>query len=145
MRNPSEAVEQHLKQLNIFCFAILSGVVIFGGVVWFLLNGGGFTPPDGIPTYFATLFNLVALAALLKAFFLPRLFPPPAPGAPEESRLDWHRKDTLLGFALREGGAFIALVGVLLTGRISGGFAVAGLAILAMAFAWPRVDQLQDF
>ena len=24
-------------------------------------------------------------------------------------------------------------------------FAIAGLAILAMALAWPRVDQLQDF
>jgi len=96
MRNPSEAVEQQLKQLSIICFAIVSGVVIFGGVVWYLLNSGGFTPPEGLPTYLATLFNLVAL------------------------------------------------VGVLLTGQQAGGFAMAGLAVVTMAFSWPRGDQLQS-
>ena len=42
MRNPSEAVEQHLRQMGIICFAIVSGVVIFWGVVWYLLGSGGF-------------------------------------------------------------------------------------------------------
>lgn len=145
MRNPSEAVEQHLKQLGIICLAIASGVVIFGGVVWYLLNSGGFTPAEGLPGYLATLFNLAALVALLKAHFLPRLFPPPPSGAPEESRLAWHKRNTILGFAIREGAAFIALVGVLMTGQQAGGFTIAGLAIVAMAFAWPRLDQFQDF
>jgi len=144
MRNVSEAVEQHLKQLAIICFAIVSGVVIFGGVVWYLVNSGGFTPPEGLPSYVATLFNLVALATLLKAHFLPRLFPAPSSGAPEESRLAWHKRNTILGFAIREGAAFIALVGVLMTGQQAGGFTMAGLAIVAMVFAWPRPDQLQD-
>jgi hypothetical protein len=143
MRNPSEAVEQHLKQLGIISFAIVSGVVIFGGVVWYLLNSGGFTPPDGLPTYLATLFNLMALVALVKAHFLPRLFSAPPPEAPEESRLAWHKRKTILGFAIREGAAFIALVGVLLTGQQAGGFAMAGLAVVTMVFAWPRGDQLQ--
>jgi len=144
MRNPSEAVEQQLKQLSIICFAIVSGVVIFGGVVWYLLNSGGFTPPEGLPTYLATLFNLVALVALVKAHFLPRFFSAPPSDAPEESLLAWHKRNTILGFAIREGAAFIALVGVLLTGQQAGGFAMAGLAVVTMAFSWPRGDQLQS-
>ncbi len=144
MQRPSEAVEQHLKRISIICVGIMAGVVIFGGVVWYLLNSGLFTPPEGLPSYLATLFNLVALVAIVKAHFVPRLFPAPPFDASEESRLGWHNRNTLLGFALREGGAAIALVGVLLTGQQAGGFAMAGLAIVAMVFAWPRLDQIQD-
>jgi hypothetical protein len=144
MRNPSEAVREHLRKLGMICFAILTGVVIFGGVVWYLLDSGAFSPLEGLPPYFATLFNLVAMVAILKAHFLPRFFqrPPLAPEAPEEAWLAWHNKTTIVGFALREGAAFIALVGVLLTGRQTGGFAMAGLAVLSMIMAWPRADQL---
>lgn len=143
MRNPSEDVQQHLNQLTIICFAILSGVVIFGGVVWYLINGGVFTPPEGLPSYLAILFNLVALVALVKAHFLPRLFPHPGVGASEEERLAWHKRNTIVGFALREGAALIALVGVLLTGQQAGGFAMVGLVLVAMVFAWPKADQIQ--
>lgn len=144
MRYLSEAVKQHLKQLNIICFAIVAGVLIFAGVVWFLVTGGGFTPLEGLPPYLATVLNLVGLVFLGKAYLLPRLSPPPAPGAPEEARIAWHKRNTILGFALREGGAFVPLVGVLLTGRMAGGYAVAGLAILAMVFGWPRADQVTE-
>jgi hypothetical protein len=48
-----------------------------------------------------------------------------------------------VGFALREGAALIALVGVLLTGQQAGGFAMVGLVLVAMFFAWPRVDQIR--
>jgi hypothetical protein len=143
MRNPSAAVEQHLRKMGLVCSAILSGVVVFSAVVWYLVNRGGFTSPEGLPNYLATLFNLVAFVALLKAHFLPRLFPPPPAGASEEALLTRHGRNTILGFALREGAGFIALVGVLLTGRQAGGFALAGLAIIAMVFAWPRLDQLE--
>jgi hypothetical protein len=144
MQNPSEAVQQHLRFLSIICGAILSGVVIFSGVVWYLLNAGGFTPPEGLPGFTGTLANVVALVAILKAALLPRLFPPPGRGAAETDLLAWHRKNTVLGFALREAGGLIALVGVLLTGRQAGGFAMAGLAVVSMALAWPRRDQLLE-
>ena len=35
----SEAVRSHLRQTNIVGFAILAGILIFSGVVWFLLEG----------------------------------------------------------------------------------------------------------
>ena len=144
MPNPSEAVEHHLKRMGIICFAILSGVVIFAGVVWYLTTNGVAPLMEGPPSYLANLFNLVALVALVKAHFLPRLFPAPPSDAPEGTRLAWHSRNTLLGFALREGGALIALVGVLLTGQQTGGFAITGLAIVTMVIAWPRLDQIQD-
>jgi len=145
MRRPSEAVEKHLNQLTIICFAIMMGVVIFGGVVWYLLSSRSFTPPDGLPVYLALVCNLLALVFLVKAFLLPRLSPPPSsPEAPDEAWLAWHKRTTILGFALREGGAIVALVGVLLTGQLAGGFALAGLAVLSMVFAWPRAEQLES-
>lgn len=142
MHKPSEAAQEHLKQLGIICFAIMSGVVIFAGVVWYLMNASSFSPPEGIPAYLAALFNLVALVAIVKAQLLPRIHRPPHPDAPEESHLAWHKRGTIIAFALREGGAFMALVGVLLTGRQGAGFALAGLAILAMVAGWPRVGQI---
>ena len=144
MRNSSEAVQSHLKQLGMVCFAILMGVVIFCGVVWYLVNPGGFTPLEGLPSYLPTVLNLVALVLLLKAHLLPRLLPPPGSGADEESRLAWHRRNTILAFALREGAAIIVLVGILLTGQQTGGFAVVGLALVAMILGWPRLSQLQS-
>lgn len=139
----SEAVGQHIRQLGIICVAIVSGVAIFGGVVWVLLTGGGYTPSDGIPDYLGLILNLTGLAFLAKAQLLPRFRPPPPPSAPEADRIAWHRLTTILAFALREGAAFLGLVGALLTGRMAGGFAVAGLAILSMIFAWPRPEQVQ--
>ncbi len=145
MRNPSEAVQQHLRRLGVICFAILMGVVIFGGVVWYLLESGSFSPPGNLPPYLATVFNLVALVAILKAYLLPRFFqrPPEAPEAPEEAWLAWHNRTTIVGFALREGAALVALVGVLVTGQRIGGFAMAGLAVLSMILAWPRSEHLE--
>ena len=95
-----------------------------------------------MPGYLATLFNVVALVAIVKAFFLPRLLSPPPREASEKGLLAWHQRTTIIGFALREGAGFIALVGVMLTGQQAGGFAMAGLAIVAMALAWPREEQI---
>ena len=144
MRRPSERVDHHLRQLGVICSAMLMGVVVLGGIVWYLLNSGGFTPPEGMPGFSAILFNLVALVAIVKTLFLPRLFPPPTEGAPEEELLAWHQRTTIVGFALREAAALTALVGVMLTGQQVGGFAMAGLALVAMVLAWPRLEQLQN-
>ena len=142
MRRQSEAFAQHLRQLSVICFALMTGISLFGGIVWYLLNGGGFTPPDGIPGYLSTLLNVLALLAIVKALFLPRLFPPPPRDASEEGLLAWHQRATIIGFALRDGAAMMALVGVLITGQQPGGFAVAGLAVLSMGLSWPRANQI---
>jgi hypothetical protein len=139
----SEEVQGHLRQLTIICLAILSGVIIFSGVVWYLLRTGDLPPGDlDLPSWMGTLFNGVALLVLVKAYLLPRLFRAPGPGAPEDAVLAWHKRNTILGFALREGAAFIALVGALLTGRLTGASAMVGLAVVTMILAWPRAEQL---
>jgi len=35
-------------------------------------------------------------------------------------------------------------LGALLTGRLTGAIAVAGLAVFAMALAWPRASQIEN-
>ncbi len=142
MQQPSDALAQHLGRLKILCGAILAGVVIFAAVVWFLLRSGTFTPPETIPPYLAMLLNLAGLLLIVSAHFLPRFFSRPHRDAPEEAYLGRHGQVTIISFALREGGAFMALVGALLTGQMLGGVAVAGLAVLTMLLAWPREEQV---
>jgi hypothetical protein len=141
----SDAVHRHLRQLAIICFAIFSGVIVFWAVVWHLLSNGSLPPKDlDLPTWMGTLFNVVALVALVKAHILPRLLPAPGPGASDEEVLAWHKRNTIMGFALREGGAIIALVGAMLTGRLAGTSAVVVLAVLTMVLAWPRQEQMES-
>lgn len=142
MRKPSDAVAQHLRRLKILCSAILAGVVIFAAVVWFLLTSGAVTPSETLPSYLATLLNLGGLLLIVTAHFLPRFFRRPPEEAPEEAHLARHGQVTLVTFALREAGAFAALVGALLTGQMTGGVAVASLAVFTMLLAWPREEQI---
>ena len=140
----SEEVQAHLRQLSIICFAVFSGVVIFTVVVWYLLASGDFPPEDlDFPSWMGSMFNAVALVALVKAHFIPRLFGKPGPGAPETAWMAWHKKTIIVGFALREGAAFVALVGAMLTGQLVGAIIMVGLAIISMIPAWPRVEQMQ--
>lgn len=139
----SEETRAHLQQLSIVCLAILSGVLVFAGVTWYLLSSGRL-PPDGLTLspWIGTTFNVLALVLLAKAHLLPRLFSPPAAGMPEGVRLSWHKRNTILGFALREAAALIALVGAMLTGQLTGATLLVGLVILTMILAWPREGQL---
>ena len=140
----SEKVQAHLRQLNLICLAFLSGVLIYSGVVWFLLTSGSMPPEDlDLAPWVGTLFNGIALVALVTAYFPPRHLRAPARDASDEDLISWHRTATLVGFSLREGAALIALVGALLTGKVLGAIAMVGWAILAMILAWPRAEQLQ--
>jgi hypothetical protein len=140
---PSEGVRNHLKLMNILSFAILSGILIFAGVVWFLLRSGELPPTNiEIPPWVGLLFDAAALVALLTAHFLPWIFGKPERGAPEEAVLAWHRKTVIVGSAFREAAAFIALVGAMLTGGLTGAVTMVGLAVFTMVLAWPRERQL---
>jgi hypothetical protein len=142
---PSEATKGHLTQLSIICFAILTGVVIFAGVVWYLLKTGSMPPQDmELPSWTGTLLNVAALVALIKAQLLPRLLGRPTRDAPEEAHLAWHKRTVIVGFALREAAALLALVGVMLSGQMVGASVMVGLAVLSMVLAWPREAQLSS-
>jgi len=142
--NQSEAVRTHLNQLSIIASAIFAGVAILAGVVWYLLSTGAMPPQDmELPGWMGTTFNAVALVILVKAYLLPRIFTRPGQDAPEKAILAWHKKTTIIGFALREAAAFTALVGAMLTGQLVGAIVMVGLAFVTMILAWPRAEQLQ--
>jgi hypothetical protein len=82
MRRQSEAVEQHLRQMGIVCFAILMGTVLVAG----------YSPSQEFPSYLVLGANLLALVVILKAQFLHRFFPGPGPQAPEEAVLAWPKE-----------------------------------------------------
>jgi hypothetical protein len=139
-----EAISTHLRQLQIICVAIMSGVVIFSGVVWYLLASGAVSPSlAGTVPYLGTLLNLMGLSLLVIAHYFPVLMKAPGRDASQEDFVAWHRVSTVIAYAIREGAAIMALVGVLLTGRTGMGSAVVGLAIVAMILAWPKTSQLE--
>lgn len=141
---PPEAIQAHMKQISLFCGAIFGGVAVFAGVVWYLLRSGSMPPADlELPSWLGTLLNATALVALVKAQLLPRIFARPGAGSQEGDQIAWHRKTTLVGFALREVAAFFALVGAMLTGQMAGAAVVVGLVFFAMVLAWPRVGDLE--
>jgi hypothetical protein len=113
-------------------------------VVWFLLTSGNAPPEDlDLAPWAGTLFNGIALVALVRAHFPPKHLRAPPRDASEEELIAWHRQATLVGFALRDGAALFALVGAQLTGKVVGAMALVGWAIIAMILAWPRAEQLQ--
>jgi hypothetical protein len=140
----SEPVQAHLRRLTLICFAFLSGILIYSGVVWFLLTSGSMPPEDlDLAPWMGTLFNGVALVVLVTAHFWPKLLRAPGRDASDEDLIAWHKRTTLSGFSLREGAALIALVGALLTGKVVGAIALVGWAIIAMLLAWPRKEQIE--
>jgi len=139
----SEAVRAHFNVLSIFCGASFAGVAIFSGVVWYLLSSGSMPPGDlDLPPWSGMLLNVIALVVLMKASFLPRLMGRPTAGPSEQDVLAWHKKTTFVGFALREGAGFLALVGAMLTGQVAVAALMVGLVFVSMILAWPREDQL---
>ena len=142
--NQSEGVRTHLNQLSIIASAIIAGVAIFAVVVWYLLSTGAMPPQDmDLPGWMGTGFNALALVMLVKAYLLPRIFSRPGQGAPEEAMLAWHKKTTIVGFALREAAAFTALVGAMLTAQIVGAIVMVGLTFVTMILTWPRAAQIR--
>lgn len=142
--SPSSEVQQHLRTLYMICGAILSGVVLFGVVVFVLLRSGAMGSTEQVPDSVGLILNLAGLSVLVVAHFLPRTIPRPAKDASLEAAFAWHKKTVIIATALREGAAFMALVGVLLTGSWPPGIGVAGLAVLTILLGWPREAQIQE-
>jgi hypothetical protein len=137
--------KQHLRTLNIICAAIVSGIVALGVVVYVLLRSGTLGPDPSVSDLTGMVINLMALAVLVVAQFLPRQLPRPGAGASGAEVFAWHKKTIIIATALREGAAFLALVGILLTGSWSPGIGVVVLAVLLILLGWPRETQLQEY
>ena len=139
----SPAVRDHMKQMRIICSAIIGGVTVFAGVVYYLHSTGSFTGGDlDLPDWVGMLLNGVALALLLGAHLVRQIFSPPARPRDEEAALTWHRQTIIVGFAVREAAAFTALVGALLTGEVLGAGTMVALTYISMTMAWPRRAQI---
>ncbi|MFC1660143.1 hypothetical protein ACFL3S_01580 [Gemmatimonadota bacterium] len=141
----SGLIQQHLRTLSILSAAIVSGIVLFGAVVFYLLSSGGLGQGSDVPGSTGLILYLSALSVLVVAHFLPKALETPGRGASLEEVLAWHKKTTLIAMGLREGAAFMALVGIMLTGSWTPGIGVAGLAILTIVLGWPRETQIQGY
>jgi F0F1-type ATP synthase membrane subunit c/vacuolar-type H+-ATPase subunit K len=132
---PDEKDREALRTLRLVCVALMAGVVVLGVVVAALLLGGRLLLPV---TGGYALLSLVAAPLLESA--LRRV---PA-GADRAQAMGRFSTAVIVGMALREGAALLAVVAALLTGDLAWGLGLATVVLLAMALALPTDRKLQD-
>jgi hypothetical protein len=133
------------RTTQIIVAALLAGLATFLGVAFILRQGGAFANrgAGGAPilTYVAVAFGAMLLAA---SWFLPRLIAAnmrrglatrPRQGQ-EEALLGVYQTTTIVGAALNEGPAFLALIAYMIEGSPVA-LAVAGLLMGALAARFP--------
>jgi hypothetical protein len=141
-------VDEALRFLNVVCGALIVSVGAFAMVAWFVASGPGAQGVVGppVPTGVAVFGAVVGVALLLAAPVIYRKMLERATGGRAQERettaLESFRLATMLAFILREGAAIVGLMLTLLTNEPMWCYALAGMAIVAMIWGWPRPDQL---
>ena len=139
-----EVLRRHFQLLTILCFAIMSGVVIFGAVAGYLHYSGLLEPTLSEVPYVR---EGMVVAGILMVLSVPRLGKGMGPGPSDQSVeavLGKHKTSVIVTFALSEGVAFLVLVLGLLSGEMALGLGIAGLAVLGMALRWPMRTKLEE-
>ena len=139
-----EVLRRHFQLLTILCFAIMSGVVIFGAVAGWLSYSGMLEPTLAEVPYVR---EGIVLAGILMVLSVPRLGKAMGPGPSDqgvEAVLGKHKTSVIVTFALSEGVAFLVLVLGMLSGEMTLGLGIAALAVLGMAIRWPKRGYLED-
>ncbi len=143
-RGREEVLRKHFQMLTLFCFAIMSGVVIFGIVAGYLHYTGMLQPTLAEVPFVR---EAMVVAGILMVLSVPRLGKVMGPGPTDrsvEAVLGKHKTSVIVTFALSEGVAFLVLVLGLLSGDMTLGLSIAALAVLAMVIRWPKRTSLED-
>lgn len=136
---------ESLRMLRFLSAALMGGVVVLGVVVTVLfLSGFGPVSPgiEGLLLPVTTGYVLLSLvvAPLLESVL--KRVPADADRAQAMARFS---NAVIVGMALREGAALVAVVGALLTGDLAWGLGLAAVVLLAMTLALPSKSKLEDY
>jgi hypothetical protein len=140
----SDDVAGPLRVELVITAALAGGVILLAGVASFLVMRGAMTP------YMATTPLLRGIVVVIAIFFLGtaraierRIRRGPA-HADREAIVRAHFSGTLVGMALREAVGLLGGMMILVSGDVAAGAALAGAAVLVMALALPKGDDLEE-
>jgi len=152
MNRSRETPQVSLRVLRIIIAAMVCGLLAFGAVAVFLVEGGTKRVDPGLANLLLPVIGMLAISELVAYFVvrgailrkavepLPPHLPPP-PGATPMGRL---ATVTLIGCAMAEGIGLFAIVTYLLTGNRLAWIAAAA-ALLTLAMQWPTQARLASF
>lgn len=146
-------LEGRVRTLQIICFGLAGGVAIFGAIVGFLAFSGQapLAAPAGLPVL-SIVAAAVFVSSLAAAFALPAAMARSqleaarrlGVGADVDHRLRAFQASTIVGMALPEGAAFMALIAFLVEGQLwTLGLAFAAVAIIFLRM--PTVGKAEEY
>lgn len=157
----SGEMRKALTQIQVIAGALTFTVPLYAGMLWALTSGALGDPVHlDLPLWVGLALLLLGVLVLVLAPGLERrlMAAPAAPPSPEESGapgrleaegrravpppLERYRSAKIVGFAVREAAAALALVAGLLVNRPLWGYALMAAVLLAMLAAWPRAAEL---
>ena len=145
-----DEIAAHLRILRAVARAISVGTALLPPVAYFTVaqrDGEGLAPSrTGVmlaPVLAVVAVMLLALAPAVKRALFKRA-EAEGFGSGPGPWLAAHRQATIAGLALREATAVLGFLLALLTGRLIWSYVGSGLALLAMAFDWPRRGELEE-
>jgi F0F1-type ATP synthase membrane subunit c/vacuolar-type H+-ATPase subunit K len=141
---PDEKDREALRTLRLVCVALMAGVVVLGVVVAALLLGGLEPLAPGLEGLLLPVTGGYALLSLVAAPLLESALRRVPAGADRAQAMGRFSTAVIVGMALREGAALLAVVAALLTGDLAWGLGLATVVLLAMALALPTDRKLQD-
>jgi hypothetical protein len=137
--------DEALRILRIVCAALMGGVVVLGVVVA-VLSSSGFEPvAPGIEGLLLPVTAGYVLLSLVVAPLLESALKKVPAGADRAEATVRFGNAVIVGMALREGAALLAVVVALLTGDLAWGLGLAAVVLLAMMLALPSERKLRDF
>lgn len=131
------------RRLHVLCAAFLAGVVLANVLLTVLLKRGTLAPaaiPKNLSILlFASGLTLLVVAPAVKGAVFKRIG---AEGFDSGMIFSAYQAANLAAFALREAAGLIGLVLALLTAEPWWSWGLGAGAVIAMAFDWPRREQL---
>ena len=142
-------VDEAMRFLNVVCIGMVLSVGALVVVSWFVASGPGAQGPVGPPLPRALAFigfavgvGLLLAAPIVHRKMLARSARSLRADEHTDTALESFRLATLLAFILREGAAIVGLMLTLLTNEPMWCYLLAALAIIAMIWGWPRLEQV---
>jgi hypothetical protein len=143
-----QELERRLARVQHLCRSLAVSVLVYGGLIWFLVYGEPLQPlpwvPAGLPLSLTALAMILMLvASRLRGAIVRRAFPSHSSlPVHEEAVIAAYQRATLISFVLLDAAAVLGLGVALLSGSALYGGVLCAAALIGMLVRWPRATEL---
>ncbi len=137
-----------LARVQHICQTLAISVVVYGGLIWFLVYGETVEPVSGIPgslplALTALAMILMLLGSRLRGAIVRRAFPSHSSlPVHEEAVIAAYQRASLISFALLDAAAVLGLGVALISGSALYGGVLCAAALIGMLTRWPNAAEL---